>query len=1227
VNPQNIQQTQGKNQEGAKQGVQIRRLLTFAALLHILIVILIVVIGNSNWIPGLFTDQGIGTFNIDNLPYIDAVESLVKSIQQYGWGIFLNHPAELHIKLYTLSFAILSPMVGFTVAAGEITNLFYYMAVLIIIYYLGKHVFNHQVGMVAAMIVSLWPSFIIHSTQLLKTPLLVACTLVFLMANVLMFQKYRSIWRKIVVLGFYLASAVTLLLLFENSRRKPLIIAIIVIGLLGLGLHQIFLLRPKIRLAVGMGVSVLGVLLAIFVLLPFLAGFDGNNQQYSTLDIPGNVERVLQQGDFSAAQIGVMRGRFATLYPDAGSNIDTEYQIDDLDDLIQYLPRAASIGFFAPFPNMWFEQGVIGVSPRVLSGVETLIMYAVLAIAVIGIWRARQKVYSWYLVSVAVISLVMLGVIVMNVGALFRMRYPFWMILIIYGAAGYYHYVLPGVRVLWGNFSGGVKQIIMSDFSVYSPILLVANWDWVLYNFRLPLARELEKHGQHVILVCPPGRYTEKIQAEGLKWQPWNLNRRSIYPWQEFSSVLELYKIYRDLRPVAVHHFTIKPILYGSLAASFAQVDTVINNFTGLGYLFSDARKALWLRRLILPILKRALHGMGFHTAFQNEQDRSHLVNLGVVKREDTTIIPGTGVDLANYQPVGTAAISKDELVVFMAARLLWDKGLRVFVDAARRIKAMGIRARFLLAGEPDPGNLASVSDETLEDWRSEGVVELLGHRSDIPELLQYADVAVLPSHHEGVPLFLLEAAATGLPLVATDIEGCRMVIEEGRNGFLVRRDDIEEFTDKLKTLLLNPELRTQMGRESRRVAEERFDQRSILGQYMQLYRKLNVLHGASAKSMPVLLVANWDWVLYNFRLPLARKLEQQGLNVILVCPPGKYTDQLQDMGFTWQPWNLNRRSIYPWHEVGSIIELYKLYRQLRPAAVHHFTIKPILYGSLAARAAHGTVVINNFTGLGYLFSEAQKAKILRSIVLPVLRRALRGEGFHTAFQNQHDLDHLVSLDVVSEADTTLIPGTGVNISDYQPVPKVNESKKEPIVIMAARLLWDKGLAEFVNAARKIRSKQIPARFWLAGAPDKGNPDSVPEYILEDWRKEGKVELLGHRNDIPDLLKQSDIAVLPSRYNEGVPLFLLEAAATGLPLVASDIEGCRMVIDSDVNGFLVPDVNADNLADAITTLLTDVQLRQKMGRASREIAVERFDQNLILSRYINLYQEMGLLLR
>lgn len=1199
------------------EAAQLRWLLSIAALLHVICVVFIVVIGNSNWIPGLFTEHGIGTFNIDNIYYQQQVEWTVNTLTQNGWGAYFSLPADFHVKLYSLSYALLSPLFGFTVMAAELTNLLYYLAILYLIYSLGKEIFTHQAGMIAAISVSVWPSFLIHTTQLLKTPLVVVSLLALALANTRLLNKKLSIQQITANVVLYIISLVMLLPVMENSRREPLIYAIIGVGFLFLVIQKVIVLGGKKRIWIRIFALASGIIVGSILVIP--------NSGMSEYLIFQSNENVFNQIDNLAGEVGDLRERFVEYYPEAGSNIDTDYVIDDLDSFLMYLPRATMIGFFAPFPNMWFERGNIGFSPRVLSGVEALIMSAIQIMAIFGIWRARKNISVWYLITVVLIGVVTLGIIVLNVGALFRMRYPFWMIMIVLGAGGFHYVVSPGLRILGANVKGGVKQMIMSDFHIYSPILLVANWDWVLYNFRLPLARELEKNRQNVILVCPPGKYTEKIQSLGFSWYPWNLNRRSIYPWRELISVIELYKIYRHFRPVAVHHFTIKPILYGSLAARFAQIKTVINNFTGLGYLFSDAPKAAGLRRIVLPVLKQALRGKGFHTAFQNEHDLEHLVEMGVVSREDTSLIPGTGVNLADYQTVEREATSLGTPVVIMAARLLWDKGLREFINAAREMKHKGIPARFLLAGEPDPGNLASVSEADLVEWRAEGIVELLGHRSDIPDLLQQADIAVLPSYHEGVPLFLLEAAASGLPLVATDIEGCRLVVEEGGNGYLVEKGDAGAFSKALETLLIDPGMRVSMGKESRRIAEERFDQRLILERYIQLYRKLNVLHGSSAKSLPILLVANWDWVLYNFRLPLARRLEESGLNVILVCPPGKYTDKFQEMGFNWQPWNLSRRSVNPWLELGAIIELYQLYRQLRPAAVHHFTIKPILYGSLAARAAQGTVVINNFTGLGYLFSDARKAKLLRRIVLPMLKRALHGEGFHTAFQNEHDLKHLISLDVVAEEDTTLIPGTGVNLDDYQPSKGSKSEDHIPTVILAARLLWDKGLADYVEVARRIEEKGIPARFWLAGASDHGNPDSVSEQVLEEWRDEGIIELLGHRSDIPELLRQADIAVLPSRYFEGVPLFLLESAATGLPLVASDIQGCRMVINDEINGYLISKGDVEGLEKALIALLTDAELRQRMGEESRRIAAERFDQKIILSRYITLYRNMKLL--
>jgi glycosyltransferase involved in cell wall biosynthesis len=175
---------------------------------------------------------------------------------------------------------------------------------------------------------------------------------------------------------------------------------------------------------------------------------------------------------------------------------------------------------------------------------------------------------------------------------------------------------------------------------------------------------------------------------------------------------------------------------------------------------------------------------------------------------------------------------------------------------------------------------------------------------------------------------------------------------------------------------------------------------------------------------------------------------------------------------------------------------------------------------------------------------------------------------------------------------------------------------------MAARLLWDKGIAEFVEAARMIKNQGIEGKFWVAGEPDPGNPACVPKDVLAKWKAEGPVEFLGHQGNMSQLLQMVDVAVLPS-YHEGVPAFLLEAAASGLPLVASDIRGCQVVVDEGKNGILIPPGNATKLAQAITPLLLDPEKRFQMGKESRKIAKARFDQRMINQTYIGLYKELG----
>jgi glycosyltransferase involved in cell wall biosynthesis len=372
-------------------------------------------------------------------------------------------------------------------------------------------------------------------------------------------------------------------------------------------------------------------------------------------------------------------------------------------------------------------------------------------------------------------------------------------------------------------------------------VLMVAHWDWVLYNFRLPLARALREKGFEVVFACPYGEYVPKLKEEGFRWIHWAIVRRSLNPVRELIAILHLASIYQREQPQIVHHFTIKPNFYGSIAALLARRDKVINTFTGLGFLFSEHPLAIGLRSSVLPLAKLAFRASKGWSVFQNRQDLETCLRLRLVLPERVVVIDGSGIDTRKFHPNHDSPPDNHEhpIVVFMAARLLWDKGVREFVEAARVLKARGLQVEFWLAGKPDKGNPMCVPEEFLKKWQEEGVINWLGHRDDMPNLLQQVDIAVLPSYHEGVPRFLLEAAACGLPLVATDIEGCRVVVREGVNGFLVPPRNPTALADALERLLQDPSLRRRMGQASRHIAEVEFDERKVLAKWLALYERV----------------------------------------------------------------------------------------------------------------------------------------------------------------------------------------------------------------------------------------------------------------------------------------------------------------------------------------------------------------------------------------------------
>jgi len=369
-----------------------------------------------------------------------------------------------------------------------------------------------------------------------------------------------------------------------------------------------------------------------------------------------------------------------------------------------------------------------------------------------------------------------------------------------------------------------------------------------------------------------------------------------------------------------------------------------------------------------------------------------------------------------------------------------------------------------------------------------------------------------------------------------------------------------------------------------------------------------------------LLFLISEDWYFWSHRLDLARAARDAGYEILVATRVKDHGKRIEDEGFKLLRICLRRRNLNPLQELFAIAEIVKLYNQVRPDIVHHVALKPILYGSLAARIAGVPVVVNAFAGLGYAFSaDSRRAAILRFCLKRALAAAVSLKHSRVVVQNAHDAEQLIQFGIVQSAQVTLIRGAGVDISKFRPS---SETAGEPVVILPSRMLWSKGVDEFISSIKLLKEDGVQARYVLAGMIDKENPEHISETQLQGWQKEGLVEWWGHREDMPRVLGSADIVVLPTYYGEGLPKVLLEAAACERPLVATDVPGCREVVQDGVNGLLVPPRDACRLAQAIRRLLQDEGLRQAMGRRGREIVLREFSSERIASETIALYREL-----
>ena len=380
-----------------------------------------------------------------------------------------------------------------------------------------------------------------------------------------------------------------------------------------------------------------------------------------------------------------------------------------------------------------------------------------------------------------------------------------------------------------------------------------------------------------------------------------------------------------------------------------------------------------------------------------------------------------------------------------------------------------------------------------------------------------------------------------------------------------------------------------------------------------------------------VALVSNSDTNIYRFRAPIMRELLEAGVRVYAVAPPGRFVSDIESLGVEFVPWRLSRRSLNPFREIGPLVELVRIYRRLKPDLAQHFTVKPNVYGAIAARIAGVPLVFGGVTGLGTAFASGGPLRFTLRSSVTMLYRLATVLSDRVTFQTEHDARLLYGRSSTEKA-LVIRGGSSVDLVTYNvdSVPQADLDNVrndlgigsgDLVVTMASRLLYDKGVPEYVEAARELRSRRSDVHFVLAGDRDPGNRDSVTSEDLEQWGREGNILCVGYRDDMPTLLAASDIVVLPTYYPEGIPRVLIEAAAMARPIVSTTIPGVSEIVEDGVNGSLVPPRDSHALARAIEQLLDNPELRSEYGAAGRRKAEREYDDRVVAQKYVEEYRE------
>jgi len=358
-------------------------------------------------------------------------------------------------------------------------------------------------------------------------------------------------------------------------------------------------------------------------------------------------------------------------------------------------------------------------------------------------------------------------------------------------------------------------------------IAIVLNTSWNIVNFRMNLIRSLLAEGYEIHTIAPVDDYTHQLTEAGCKHHPLRMDSRGANPIKDFALIIELFSIYRRIKPDVILHYTIKPNVYGSIAAALLKIP-VVNNVCGLGTVF--------LKNNPVSAIAMVLYKVSFRfpkkVYFQNPDDLKLFVERKLVPANTVDLLPGSGIDLQKFKPISFQR--NKQFTFLLISRLITDKGVLEYIDAVRKLRAEGMDARFQILGAKDPEHKRGIKIEIINEWITSGIIEYLGTTSDVRQFISNADCIVLPSYREGAPRTLLEAASSSKPIIATNVPGCNHVVNDRFNGLLCNLKDSDDLAEKMRTMSLfsNEEL-IAMGKNGRLKMEKEFDESIVINKYL----------------------------------------------------------------------------------------------------------------------------------------------------------------------------------------------------------------------------------------------------------------------------------------------------------------------------------------------------------------------------------------------------------